>query len=441
MDTLSRLSIAHSLLNGQINLSSERALSNATDESMAPHVVQLEPATMQFQEYFEPDGLLAVYDFIFTLQNKFLSLPRRSVICFVNPSLKDIQSGVFLLGCFMMISEGMTPNEIRSEFLLQDSCIEELVFDHSEHIIGIYNCWEGLFRAKQRGWVDLIDMEEYAHYDNPLEGDLHTIIPGHLIAFKGPRTVSSGQTYEDRKGRRSFSPEFFVEPFQDMEVRTVVRLNEREYADAEFEDHGIRCVSLEFEDTLPPPDVVIAFLHTMRAAKGAVAVHCRSGLGRTGTLCALHLMLSHGFTACEAIAWVRIVRPGSIQSEQHQHLTAVHSMLTLLRNSRDTSATLPNPPPPPSPPACADTDDESRTGRAPLAQPEAAEPPRECAPSPPRGRPGRPCGDEAAAAAAPMALAHRAVFRTQVDLGRGHGERRPRPESPHFGHARPRTAS
>jgi hypothetical protein len=40
----------------------------------------------------------------------------------------------------------------------------------------------------------------------------------------------------------------------------------------------------------------------MRTAKGAVAVHCRSGLGRTGTLCALHLMLSHGFGAREACA-------------------------------------------------------------------------------------------------------------------------------------------
>ena len=142
--------------------------------------------------------------------------------------------------------------------------------------------------------------------------------------------------YLDRLGQRTFSPSFYVEPFQDMNVCAVVRLNEREYADAEFEDHGIRCVSLEFEDTLPPPDVVIAFLHTMRAAKGAVAVHCRSGLGRTGTLCALHLMLSHGFTAREAIAWVRVTRPGSIVGEQQHHLSAVESMLILLRDTQET---------------------------------------------------------------------------------------------------------
>jgi cell division cycle 14 len=41
-----------------------------------------------------------------------------------------------------------------------------------------------------------------------------------------------------------------------------------------------------------------------------VAVHCGSGRGRSGTLVALYLMKHHGFTAREAIAWLRIVRPG-----------------------------------------------------------------------------------------------------------------------------------
>jgi hypothetical protein len=46
------------------------------------------------------------------------------------------------------------------------------------------------------------------------------------------------------------------------------------------------------------------------AGQGVVAVHCRSGLGRTGTLIGLWLMRHRGFAAREAIAWVRIVRPG-----------------------------------------------------------------------------------------------------------------------------------
>ena len=41
--------------------------------------------------------------------------------------------------------------------------------------------------------------------------------------------------------------------------------------------------------------------------------YCR--LCRTGTLIALWLMRSHGFTAREAMGWLRIMRPGSVIEE------------------------------------------------------------------------------------------------------------------------------
>mmetsp|Transcript_52774 Transcript_52774/g.138842 ORF Transcript_52774/g.138842 Transcript_52774/m.138842 type:complete len:148 (-) Transcript_52774:114-557(-) len=42
----------------------------------------------------------------------------------------------------------------------------------------------------------------------------------------------------------------------------------------------------------------------------------QTGLGRTGTLVAAYMMRYHGFTAREAMGWLRIMRPGSVMGEQ-----------------------------------------------------------------------------------------------------------------------------
>lgn len=86
-----------------------------------------------------------------------------------------------------------------------------------------------------------------------------------------------------------------------------------------------------FEDgEAPSLEIVDYFLQVAETAINndeAIAVHCKQGLGRTGTLICCYLMRAYGMTALEAIAYCRIQRPGSVMGPQQQFLVDIESNL------------------------------------------------------------------------------------------------------------------
>jgi cell division cycle 14 len=80
-------------------------------------------------------------------------------------------------------------------------------------------------------------------------------------------------------------------------------------------------LDLYFIDGTPPPDdIVDKFLEAAEKQKGAIAIHCKAGLGRTGSLIALYCMKHYGFPPAAYIGWIRIARPGSILGPQQAYL-------------------------------------------------------------------------------------------------------------------------
>ncbi|ELW72904.1 Dual specificity protein phosphatase CDC14C [Tupaia chinensis] len=182
-------------------------------------------------------------------------------------------------------------------------------------------------QAMQYGFLNFnsFNLDEYEHYEKAENGDLNWIIPDRFIAFCGPHSRSRLES-----GYHQHSPETYIPYFKSHNVTTIIRLNKRMYDAKRFTDAGFDHHDLFFADGSTPTDAIVKeFLDICENAEGAIAVHCKAGLGRTGTLIACYIMKHYRMSAAETIAWVRICRPGSVIGPQQQFLVMKQASLWL----------------------------------------------------------------------------------------------------------------
>ena len=267
-----------------------------------------------------PPDLGSVYDFCTFLEHRLQSTDRE--VALLTPSEGSLYSDtIFLIGAYIIMK---LKKDLESTLqYLEPFTMHCWSGAGKSNEIGLKDYLGALQRVKQIGWVEFgqnakcFDIEEYRHLDSPLNADLHEVVPGKLIMMRGPRDLPGELPWNDfptedgRFVQREFSPAHYADILEQLDVQAVVRCSAPAYDREGFEAAGIAVVDLCCEDDAAPPiDVVSKFLAVVERLPGAVAVHCGSGRGRSGTLAALYLMKHHGFTAREAMGWLRIVRPG-----------------------------------------------------------------------------------------------------------------------------------
>lgn len=125
-------------------------------------------------------------------------------------------------------------------------------------------------------------------------------------------------------------PESFAELawLRQQGIQVVLSLTEDRVRRDWVNDAGLMAVHVPVEDMEAPTqeqlDQCVSAIAKAHAHQMAVTVHCGAGQGRTGVVLACYFV-TKGLTAANAIAKVRRLRPGSVETEEQSEAVATYA--------------------------------------------------------------------------------------------------------------------
>jgi cell division cycle 14 len=157
-----------------------------------------------FADDFGPMNLGSIYRFCRIVDEELENSYDHPVALIASHDSKSFTNSLFLLGAYMILMLDSNVQDLMLIFAeILDSALAYRDVSPGDQNFELYiaDCWAGLFRAKSLTWICFrnggFDFEEYQNFDNPLNADLHEIIPGKLVAMRGPKDMENGDLYQD----------------------------------------------------------------------------------------------------------------------------------------------------------------------------------------------------------------------------------------------------